>query len=236
MDGRTDRRTNERYGEIRSGTVGGPSRLAEHPLFTEQSRSGHLLQLPHSLFVSSFRLFFATFSIYLTLPTSTLLPRRGTLNFSPASLLLLPLPFFSSPSFHCIFVASFSPHHSLAVILHHFPAVLTSRFTALHPDVGRVHGTPRCQHTIQLLSTTPAADTASIYITSPTTTDFYVYVCWTLMLVSFGPYELWDETGSKSERRAQPSTRSNLGRGSLPSLLSFPLSSPDSTSTCAFPW
>lgn len=183
MDGRTDGRTNERYGrdQIRNGRWS--IEACQHPLSTEQSRSGHLLRLPHSLFVWSFRLFFATFSIYLTLPTSTLLPRRGSLNFSPASLLLFtpfPLPFFSSPSFHRIFVASFSPHHSLAVILHHFPAVLTSRSTALHPDVGRVHGTPRCQHTIQLLSTTPAADTASIYTNLATTTDLYVYVCGTL--------------------------------------------------------
>lgn len=114
-DGRTDGRTNERYGEIRSGTVGGPSRLAEHPLFTEQSRSGHLLQLPHSLFVSSFRLFFAMFSIYLTLPTSTLLPRRGSLNFSPASLSLLPLyPYHSSR--RLLFTAS-SSHPFLLIIL-----------------------------------------------------------------------------------------------------------------------
>lgn len=147
-DGWTDGRANGalRRDQIKNGRWS--IEACQHPLSTEQSRSEHLLQLPHSLFVSSFRFFFATFPIYLTLPISTLFPRRGSLNFSPASLLLLlplfSLPFFSSPSFHRIFVASFSPHHSLAVILHHFPTVLTSHSTALHPDAGRVHGTPRC--------------------------------------------------------------------------------------------
>lgn len=137
-----------------------------------------------SLFVSSFRFFFATFSIYLALPTSTSPPRSGSLNFSGASLrhsLALtpfPLPFFLSPSFRRIFVASFSPHHSLAVILHHLPAVLTSRSTALRFNAGRVHGTPRrCQHTIRLLSTTPAADTASVYTTSPLPQSMSMYTC-----------------------------------------------------------
>lgn len=138
-----------------------------------------------SLFVSSFRFFFATFSIYLALPTSTSPPRSGSLNFSGASLrhsLALtpfPLPFFLSPSFRRIFVASFSPHHSLAVILHHLPAVLTpSRSTALRFNAGRVHGTPRrCQHTIRLLSTTPAADTASVYTISPLPQSMSTYTC-----------------------------------------------------------
>lgn len=133
-----------------------------------------------SLFVSSFRFFFATFSIYLALPTSTSPPRSGSLNFSGASLALtpFPLPFFLSPSFRRIFVASFSPHHSLAVILHHLPAVLTSRSTALRFNAGRVHGTPRrCQHTIRLLSTTPAADTASVYTTSPLPQSMSMYTC-----------------------------------------------------------
>lgn len=139
-----------------------------------------------SLFVSSFRFFFATFSIYLALPTSTSPPRSGSLNLSGAAQSLrhslaltpFPLPFFLSPSFRRIFVASFSPHHSLAVILHHLPAVLTSRSTALRFNAGRVHGTPRRrQHTIRLLSTTPAADTASVYTTSPLPQSMSMYTC-----------------------------------------------------------
>lgn len=176
-------------------------------------------------------------------PTSTSPPRLGSLSFFPASLrhsfglTPFPLPFFSSPSFHRIFVASFSPHHSLAVILHHFPAVLTSRSTALRPDAGRVHGTPCCQHTIQLLSTTPAADTASISIQPR-----HRFLC----ICARDSFVRWCRSVSTRamrrdrQRVGAPCTvehRSNLGRGSLPSLLL--LSSPDdpqSTSTCAFPW
>lgn len=109
-----------------------------------------------------------------------------------------PLPFFPSPSFHRIFVASFSPHHSLAVILHHLPVVLTSHSIALRPDTGRIHGTPRrCHHTIRLLSTTPAADIASgLYNLATIMTDMYTsmytYVRNSFVPVSFGPYELRD--------------------------------------------
>lgn len=65
------------------------------------------------------------------------------------------------------------------MILRHLPVVLTSRSIALRPGVGRVHGTPhRCQHTIRLLSTMPAADT--LHNLATTTTNVYVYVCETL--------------------------------------------------------
>lgn len=170
------------------------------------------------------------------------LPRSGSLNLSGASLrhsLALtpfPLPFFLSPSFRRIFVASFSPHHSLAVILHHLPAVLTSRSTALRFNAGRVHGTPRrCQHTIRLLSTTPAADTASVYTTSPLPRSMSMYTC-------TGLFRAGVARSLRAMRRDRQRVgalctvayRSNLGRGSLPSLLFLSSAEPRSTSTCAF--
>lgn len=193
MDGRTDGRTNERYGEIRSGTVGGPSRLAEHPLFTEQSRSGHLLQLPHSLFVSSSRLFFATFSIYLTLPTSTLLPRRGSLNFSPASLLLLPLyPYHSSR--RLLFTASSS--HPLLLIIRCDPPSLPRC-----PNIPFHRSSSRCR-TGTRNSSLPTHDSTTLGYASSRYREYYLYsftnydrfLCIralnSFMLVSFGLYEL----------------------------------------------
>jgi len=124
-DGRANGRTDERYGQIRSGTVGGPSRLAS------------IHSSPNSLDLG---IFFSSLSLSSSHRSGSSLPRfpstlrfqhpsrlSVSLNFSPASLRhsLAPflLLFFSSPSFHRIFVASFSPHHSLAVIFHHLPAI-----------------------------------------------------------------------------------------------------------------
>lgn len=178
IDGWTGERTNERYGEIRSGTVGGPSRLASihsppNSLDLGISFSSRTLSLSLSSSRrsgSSLPRFPSTsrFQHPPHLPVAVLSTFSGASLRRSLALTPFPLPFFSSPSFRRIFVASFSPHHSLAVILHHLPAVLTSRSTALRFNAGRVHGTPRrCQHTIRLLSTTPAADTASVYTTSP---------------------------------------------------------------------
>jgi len=124
-DGRANGRTDERYGQIRSGTVGGPSRLAS------------IHSPPNSLDLG---IFFSSRILSSSHRSGSSLPRFPStsrfqhpphlpvsLNFSPASLRhsLAPFPllFFSSPSFHRIFVASFSLHHSLAVIFHHLSAI-----------------------------------------------------------------------------------------------------------------
>jgi len=107
MDGWTGEWTNGRAlrtDQIRNGRWS--IEACQHPFSAEQSRSGYLLQLPHSLFVSSFRFFFATFSIFLALPTSTSPPRRGFLNFSPRVSSSLSYSF--PPTI--LLVAFFSPH------------------------------------------------------------------------------------------------------------------------------
>jgi len=139
-DGRMDGQTNERYGEIRSETVGGPSRLAS---IHSPPNSLDLLISFSSRTLSLFSFFLSPLNLRsfpLRLVSSILLrhvfhlPRafsilfaslsRLYLIFSPASLFvvltLLSLflsPSPSSPSFRRVFVASFSPHHSLPVIL-----------------------------------------------------------------------------------------------------------------------
>lgn len=109
---------------------------------------------------------------------------RDSLNFSPASLrtllLLLLFPYYSSrpPSFHRIFVASFSPHHSLTMILHHLSAILTSRSIALRSDVGRVHETPRrCQRTDSTTLNYASSHRYYEYLYNLVITTTNIYVC-----------------------------------------------------------
>lgn len=193
-----ERRTDERAlrrDQIKNGRWS--IETCQHPLSAEQSRSGHLLQLPHSLFVSSFRFFFATFSIYLALPTSisplstTSLPRLFALScsysFSPTSLLAA----FFSPHLRRILFSSLFSHCDPPSPLRHpnipfyrpsFRCRTGTRNSSSLPTHGFDYSQLRQQPILRIY----------LYNLVTTTTNICVGICMqdSFVPVSFGPYEL----------------------------------------------